>query len=170
MKLEGRPIRLRFAPRLSAHRGRLLAEADRGTPVHAGTFLRRREMVLEAELLKRPRELARIVAHELFHFVWLRLDNAARRSWEALLEAEARRRARGELGLSAEWRKRELSGADRRARSRRWREYVCESFCDSAAWVLAAGRTHEEHTLTQPWRHARRAWFRRLLERPVLSI
>jgi len=122
MKLEGRAIRLRFAPRLSAHRGRLLSEAAGGTPVHAGTFPRRREMVLEADLLKRPRELARIVTHELFHFVWLRLDNAARRSWEARLEGEARRRARGELGWSAEWRKRELSGADRTARSRRWRE------------------------------------------------
>jgi len=170
MKLEGRAIRLRFAPRLSAHRGRLLSEAAGGTPVHAGTFPRRREMVLEADLLKRPRELARIVTHELFHFVWLRLDNAARRSWEARLEGEARRRARGELGWSAEWRKRELSGADRTARSRRWREYVCESFCDTAAWMLAAGRAHDEHTLAQRWRRARRAWFRRLLARQVLSI
>jgi len=170
MKPAGRPIRLRFAPRLSARRGRLLSERAAGTPVHAGTFLRRREMVLDAELLKNPRELARILIHELFHFVWLRLDNATRRSWEALLEEELRGRARGELGWSAEWRKRGLAPADRARRSRRWRDYVAESFCDTAAWLLAAGRRHEEHTLAAARRRARRRWFRGLLARPDLSI
>jgi len=170
VKPEGHLIRLRFAPRLSARRGRLLSEAEAGTPVHAGTFLRRREMVLEAELLQNPRELARILVHELFHFVWLRLDNPTRRSWQAVLEEEARRRARGELGWSSEWRKRELAGADRTRRSRRWRDYVAESFCDTAAWLLSGGRRHDEYTLAATWRRARRRWFRRLLAHGRLSI
>jgi len=170
MKPGGRPIRIRFAPRLSARRGRLLSEAAAGTPVHAGAFVRRRELVLDAELLQNPRELARILLHELFHFVWLRLDNATRRSWEGVLEAEFGGRARGELGWSAEWRKRELVKADRARRSRRWRDYVAESFCDTAAWLLAAGRRHQEHTLAAAWRGTRRRWFRGLLAQGRLSI
>jgi hypothetical protein len=170
MILAGRPLRIRFAPRLSARRGRLLTEKEAGTPVHAGAFLRRRELVLDAELLEKPPELARILVHELFHFVWLRLGTPVRRSWEAVLEAESRGRARGELGWSAEWRKRELTAADRKRRSRRWREYVAESFCDTAAWLAAAGRGHDEHTLERRWRSPRRRWFRALLERGRLSI
>ena len=42
----------------------------------------RREVVLDSELLEQPAELMRILAHELFHFVWRRLDNRARRQWE----------------------------------------------------------------------------------------
>jgi hypothetical protein len=166
----GRPIRLRFAPRLSAQRGRLLSEAKAGTPVHAGTFLRRREIVLDAELLANPREMARIFLHELFHFVWLRLDNPTRRSWEAVLAEEVGRRARGELGWSSEWRKRQLNRADRLERSRRWRDYVLESFCDTAAWLPGRGRRHEEYTLEQAWRRTRRRWFRRLLAGGRLPI
>jgi hypothetical protein len=170
MRLAGGPIRVRFARQLSARRGRLLSEVAAGTPVHAGTFLRRREIVLDAELLKNPCELGRIVVHELFHFVWPRLDNLTRRSWEALLEAEFRRRARGELGWSAEWRKRELRAADRAQRSRLWREYVCESFCDTAAWLLPGGRRHEEFTLAPAFRRRRRRWFVRLLAGGAVSI
>jgi len=35
-------------------------------------------MVLDSELLSSPGELARILIHELYHFVWWRLDNATR--------------------------------------------------------------------------------------------
>ncbi len=58
---------------------------------------------------RQPRELARILVHELFHFAWVRLGNPARRSYEALVREEWKRRARGELGWSAESRKRALS-------------------------------------------------------------
>lgn len=166
----GLPLRIRFAPRLSARRGRLLSQAEAGTPVHAGAFLRRRELVLDAELLEQPSELARILVHELFHFVWFRLGTPVRRSWEAVLEAESRGRARGELGWSAEWRKRKLLRADRERRSRRWREYVGESFCDTAAWLAGGGRKHKEHTLQLRWRRVRGRWFRALLSRGGLSI
>ena len=133
--LEGAPIRIRFRRRLES--------GLHGTEVHAATFLRKRLILLETGLVCHRRELARILVHELFHFVWLRLGNPVRRSFEALLRREWRAGAAGELGWSAEWRKQALGARDRRQRTRRWREYVCESFCDSAAWWLAGKRPHD---------------------------
>jgi hypothetical protein len=66
----------------------------RGVDMDAGAFLRERRVVLARHL--RGRELRRVTVHELFHFVWWRLGNPARHSWEALLLAE---RARGESRL-----------------------------------------------------------------------
>jgi hypothetical protein len=132
-----------------------------GVEVHAGSFLRKREIVLDAGLLASPRELARVLTHELFHFVWLRLGNPGRRSYETLIAGEIRERVRGELGWSAEWRKRRLTARDRRERTRRWREYVCESFCDTAGWLLTGGGRHEEFTLDGRSRIRRRRWFYR---------
>lgn len=168
--LDGRPIRVRFAPDLRVRRGRLLSGGSTGEEVHAGSFLRKREMVLGAELLGDPVELVRICLHELFHFVWLRAGNPLRRSWEALMESELRRHARGELGWSAESRKRQLTARDRGARSRRWRAYACESFCDTAAWLLGAARGHEESTLARRFREARRQWFQGLLAQATLRV
>ncbi len=158
-ELTGRPIDIRFAPDLRVHRGQLLSGAAKGQPVHAGSKLRCREMVLESALLEEPSELARIFVHELFHFVWLRAGNVLRRSYEDNLKLEFGRGARGELGWSAEWRKASLKLRDRRVRSRRWREYVCESFCDSAAWAAGRKRVHDEFTLAPRFRTARRRWF-----------
>jgi hypothetical protein len=128
---------------------------DRHGPVHGGAFLRERRIALDCT----EEEFARAFIHELFHFVWLRAGNAMRHSFEALLEAEHRAGARGELGWSAEWRKKELRPAERRARSRRWREYCCESFCDTAAWLYAGLIAHPEFTLAKRFRGLRREWF-----------
>jgi len=68
---------------------------------------------------------------------------------------------RGELGWSAEWRKSKLTPLDRRERTRKWREYCCESFCDTAAWLYAGVRTHAEFTLAAAGRAERREWFRK---------
>jgi hypothetical protein len=155
---EGKPVRVVLRPALFAHRGTLLSGLDRGTPVHAGSFLRRREIVLDRSLRDEPSELARILVHEIFHFVWLRMGNQVRRSFEAQLDAEVQRNARGELGWSADLRKQALSPGDVRARNRRWREYACESFCDSAAWLHTGARDHEEFTLARRFRQARREW------------
>jgi hypothetical protein len=114
-------------------------------------------IVLDMELRSNPREHERIVLHELFHFVWVRLGNPHRLAWEALLFAERESRARGEAGWSAEWRKRELSDKDVSARSRRWREYCCESFCDTAAFAI--GGNDDESTLSRKRLAARAAWF-----------
>jgi len=115
-------------------------------------------MVLDAELLRRPRELRRIFVHELHHFTWVRLGNPQRRAYEELLAAESG--ARGELGWSAETAKLKLTPADRKARTRRWREYVCESFCDTAAWFYSASDKHPEWTLAARYRARRERWFR----------
>jgi hypothetical protein len=168
--LEGRPIALRALPELRAHRGRLLSGGSRGCEVHAGSFLRTREIVLDSALAARPGELARILVHELFHFAWLRAGNPVRRSWEALLAAEMRRGARGELGWSAESEKTLLAQADVHRRSRRWRQYACESFADTAAWMFAGLRTHAEFTLAARFRSGRRAWFRATFGDSGISI
>ena len=153
-------MKVRFLPSPRAHRGRLLAGEGAGSAVHAGAFLERREVVLDAALLASPSELARILVHEVFHFVWVRLGNGTRRSYESLLGEEMRRGARGELGWSAERRKRLLRAADLEGRTRRWREYVCESFCDTAAWLAGGVRRHPEFTLAPSHRRRRREWFR----------
>jgi hypothetical protein len=148
----------------------LRSGGDAGAEVHAGAFIHKREVVMESGLAAHPPELARVLVHELFHFVWLRAGNPIRHSYEVLLKNEMIRQAWGELGWSAESRKRSLKIADRLRRSRRWREYVCESFCDSAAWLLAGLRKHEEFTLGVRHRRARRDWFRSALARDKISI
>jgi hypothetical protein len=104
------------------------------------------------------------------HFIWLRLGNAARFRYEDLVRAEIAAGACGELGWSAEWRKEALCLADGANRTRRWREYCCESFCDTAAWIYSGVERHEEFTLGARWRRGRRAWFAEVLERRTLSI
>ena len=150
--LAGPPIAFSFTDRLTI----------RGVEMDAGAFLRERRVVLARHL--RGRELRRVTVHELFHFVWWRLGNPARHSWEALLLAE---RARGEAGWSAEWRKAALSEADRRHRTRRWREYACEAFCDSAAALWASP---VQCTLAPRWLARRREWFQATLGGRPLSI
>jgi hypothetical protein len=151
---------VRFQPDLTAHRGKLLSQAGLGQPVFAGSFLRKREIVLDAALSKDRRERSRILVHELFHFVWLRFGNSARTSWTHVLEAEFAARARGELGWSSEWRKQALSISE----GRPWREYACESFCDTAAWKYAQVGEHKEFTLAERWRGRRSAWFEEQIE------
>jgi hypothetical protein len=117
---------------------------------------------LDREVLVQRGDFERILVHELFHFVWVRLSNQARREWETLLCAEFRRRARGELGWSAEWRKNKLGAQDISARSPAWRRYACESFCDSAARLYSGLETHEEFTLSSRWVRRRAAWMSNL--------
>ena len=143
--LHGAAILVRRSPGLRDRRG----------AVHAGSFLRERRIALACPAA----ELPRIFVHELFHFVWLRAGNGRRHSYERLLSAECRAGARGELGWSAEWRRIALTAGDLRARSRRWREYCCESFCDTAAWLYSGLKEHPEFTLQRRFRHARRSWF-----------
>jgi len=146
--IAGRPVRLEVRRALRDGHGE----------VHAGAFLRERRIAFDSALAGDPREFARIFVHELFHFVWPRLGNARRWSWEALLRQELRGRARGELGWSSEWRKRALDPADAARRTRRWREYACESFCDTAAWAFAGVRSHPEYTLAGRFSERRRRW------------
>ncbi|MGO9008934.1 MAG: hypothetical protein ACLQPN_02440 [Bryobacteraceae bacterium] len=134
--------------------------------VHAGSFLRQRRMVIACTRAEFPR----VFVHEWFHFVWLRAGNRLRHDFEDLLAAERRAGARGELGWSAEWRKRALTAQEARNRSRRWREYCCESFCDTAAWLYAGATRHAEFTLAPRFRRRRQAWFARSIAGKQLSI
>lgn len=147
-QFRGRPVEVRYRDRL---------RDTAGNPAHAASFIRARLIVLDTDLRTDPRERRRILLHELFHFAWARLGNPRRFAWEVLLRAEMQARARGEAGWSAEWRKRKLSRSDIAPRSRRWREYCCESFCDTGAWVYGGGSA--ELTLSPRRSGARRAWF-----------
>lgn len=151
--LSGRPIRVEIHTTLGAH--------------HAATSIPRRVICLDASVLLRPGEFDRILIHEMFHFVWVRLPNAKRKEWERRLEIEITAHARGELGWSAESRKLRLTARDRRDRTRRWRSYACESFCDTAAWMYGSLRRHDEFTLSAVPRRRRRDWFRRSLQAGV---
>jgi hypothetical protein len=160
-RLEGRAIRIRFLPGLSAGIRKLYSNRVYGQPVYAGTFIRKRQIVLDLELAEKPKELARILTHELFHFAWVRLGNQTRRSYQALLEREWKQRARGELGWSAESRKSALSHhPPPTTHHPRYREYACESFCDTAAWLYSGVARHREFTLADRHRKRRAEWFR----------
>lgn len=154
--LAGEPIRVERHRNLRDRRG----------AVHAGAFLRERQIAFDCAAAEFPR----VFVHEVFHFVWRRLGNPRRRSYERLLADEFAARARGELGWSAEWRKQDLQDTDVSRRTRRWREYCCESFCDSAAWLYSGVKRHEEFTLAARFRVARRRWFSELTEAGKLSI
>jgi len=148
------PIDFEWRLNLRVAAGKLVQQG--GAEVHAAAYLRQRRLILDAALRRSPAELKRILVHELFHFVWVRLSNSERNSWAELISGEFQKHARGELGWSAEWRKDALK---RRAQGRRWREYLCESFCDSAAWHFSGpGAQSDEFTLAQRFARRRAAW------------
>jgi len=146
--LDGKPIRVAMRRSLGSY--------------HASTSIPKRVILLDRGVLALRGEFERILIHELFHFVWVRLSNAARRNWELVLCDEFARGIRGELGWSSEWRKGTLKRDNAFARDARWRRYACESFCDTAAWMFTGLRSHDEFTLPMPARVARRVWFRAL--------
>jgi len=110
-ELSGRPIRVEVRRSLGSHL--------------AATSIPRRLILLDAAVFARHGDFERILIHELFHFVWVRLSNQQRRAWEEVLGNELRARAKGELGWSAEWRKDALTRTDARRRTPRWRRYAC---------------------------------------------
>jgi hypothetical protein len=142
--LFGGPIHVRIEPSLGAH--------------WAATHIPHRVIRLDAAVLRKRGEFDRILVHEIFHFVWVRLGNPARRAWETLLAEERKQGVQGELGWSAELRQERLKAQDVRGRTPRWRHYACESFCDTAAWLYAGGR-HPEFTLARAARERRKRWF-----------
>ena len=166
-EFEGRSVSIGFLPELSAGSRKLYSKRKVGQPVYAATFMRKRKIIFDRELEQKPAEMARILAHELFHFAWVRLGNPARRSWGRLLREEWKRHARGELGWSAESRKLVLP---RRPPTKKWRAYVCESFCDSAAWLYSGVRGHSEFTLSKSNRVRRAEWFRAMFGDRAIPI
>jgi hypothetical protein len=158
--LSGVPICIRDGAELRAHKGKLLwGCGERGVAVHAASFLRGREIVLRTELLRDQRVFRFILVHELFHFVWARLGTPRRAEFTALLRREQTARTRGELGESSSLKKERLSPADCLRNSRAWRDYVCESFCDTAAWLYSAIGGDAACTLAKRCRDQRARWF-----------
>ncbi len=154
--LAGRPIRVSVRPSLGPHL--------------AATSIPGRTVLLDSEVLRRRGEFERILVHEISHFVWVRLSNATRRAWEQVLTHELAARAKGELGWSAEWRKRKLAAGDLRDRTLAWRHYACESFCDTAAWRFSGLKIHDEFTLAARYRRVRQSWFETRIEPGTLLI
>ena len=115
--------------------------------------------MLERDLFAADRMLRLIVVHEVFHFVWARLSNHARREFADLLLYEIGHRARGELGESAGVKKNLLTASAQSYNARLWRDYVCESFCDTAAWLYSGVKHHNSFRLAHRWRKRRHAWF-----------
>jgi hypothetical protein len=154
---------LKFLPELTAHRGQLLSgDPHRGRPVHAASYLRERRIVIESALLTQPVELRLILVHEIFHFVWLRLSNAQRDAYRSVLTGELSGRARGELGESSGVAKDALTKRDWISQSPNWHNYVCESFCDTSAWLYARVHSQQHFRLGARWRRRREAWFKSL--------
>ena len=158
-RISGAPIRVRFSPGLRASQNRLATAAEshasRWPEIHAGTFVRSRHTIVDVALLADSRELTRILLHELFHYVWARLGNSARQSFGQVLLAERAARSRGELGWSSELRRQYVQ----LPLGRSWREYVCEAFCDTAAWHYSGIGAHGEFTLAPRFRRRRAQWF-----------
>jgi hypothetical protein len=170
--LEGRSLRIRFMPALTVGSGKLYSRRSCGLPVYAGSYIRKREIVLDYELKSHPGELARILTHELFHFAWVRLGNPARRSYENIVRREFKDHARGELGWSAESRKSAFSHPLQPTSHNllTWREYICESFCDTAAWLYSGVRRHGEFTLGARYKTRRADWFFETFRNGPISI
>ena len=163
-----RAIHVSFRPHLTAYRGKLLSKSPKGDAVYAGSFLRKRKIILDEQMLRTPRVLERIFVHEVFHFVWSKLGSSLRASYERLILNEIDNGALGELGWSAESMKLQLAGSDSENRTRRWKDYICESFCDTAGWLFGSARQYSEMTLGRAERDARRRWFREhVVDRPL---
>ena len=155
--LKGKPISISVRKTLVAHRGRLVsANARAGSEVYAAAFLRKRQIVLEAGLLSNEPAFRMILIHELFHFVWPRLGNSARQEFKNILFEEQKKGARGELGESSSVKKELIRAGGSGAL---WRDYVCESFCDTAAWLYSGTNEDALFTLKRRWRERRQRWF-----------
>ncbi len=170
IQFSGAPIAVEFRPCLKAVGGQLRCGGERGTEVHAGSFLRERRIVLDSALLRDKGECDRILTHEIFHFVWWKLGRRRRLEYESWIAREMRERVAGEMGWSAEWRKANLQPVDWKEQTRRWREYLSESFCDTAAAHLLRLKDHAEITLAKPARRLRWNGLEELLDWDRLSI
>ena len=125
--------------------------------------------MLDLALLRDKAERDRILAHEIFHFVWWKLGRVRRAGYEDWIAGEMRDGVPGEMGWSADWRKSELQACDLVIRSRRWREYLCESFCDSTAALIVPAEHPPEITLSARARRRRLLCLEELLPWDRLS-
>jgi len=123
--------------------------------VHAASFLPRREIVFDEALLDHAPDFVNIVAHEIYHFVWRRLSNLDRKDWALLLEQE---QTPLHPGLSSRLR---FDAWVAKRTPRRWKDYVCEAFCDTAAGITSP------NIIISP---QRRRWFSHLMKKRKLPV
>ncbi len=123
--------------------------------MHAASYIRERSIVLESCLLKNRSLFRFILVHELFHFVWVRLNNAKRAEFGQILSRERKSKAKGELGESSEARKAQRPEPG----SALWKDYACESFCDTAAFFYSGVNRCSTTALSDPWLSRRKRWF-----------
>ncbi len=166
--------------RASRPKGERRAEGQlrKPKPAHAASFIPQRYVILDARLFRHRVELGRILYHEFCHFLWPRLGNSKRRRFADLLANELGRGVAGELGYSSEcrkasWTAREPGELRRSREGHRWRDYVCESFCDTGSFVLLGRERqerHSEYTLSRRARARRsREWLRLVLGAPLAA-
>jgi hypothetical protein len=127
--------------------------------VHAASFIRERRIVLEDTLLDNALDLQSILIHELFHFVWSHLGNVARSEYQELVRHEIKEGIKGETGESAGVAKCKLQAGDHDLPKSRWKNYVCESFCDTAAWFYGSRTNKHFMTLARTKLRRRELWF-----------
>jgi len=126
-----------------------------GEEVFAASFVARREIVLASELLDHAPALVEIFAHEIYHFAWCRLGNPERAAWADLLRIETKPK---HAGLSSRLRYDEFI---QQATDRRWKNYICEAFCDTAgAMTLPKANISSQ----------RKRWLESLRERRKLAV
>ncbi|MFZ0592841.1 MAG: hypothetical protein WAM39_20440 [Bryobacteraceae bacterium] len=124
--------------------------------------MRERRIVLEENLVSEARDLRLIFAHEIYHFAWRRLGNTRRAEYDSLLREELASSALGELGESSSVAKQEHVSQERPLGGNSWKQYVCESFCDTGAWLFSGVEEHRTFQLASRWRTKRALWFRSL--------
>lgn len=139
-----------------------MSKGNRGRAVYAGSFLRERRIVLEDSLKTQPSSLRLILGHEILHFAWWRLGNTRRAGFSELLACEYAAGARGELGESSLVAKDNYHSGRHAGGLQLWRDYVCESFCDTGAWFLAGVKDHDTFRLAGRWKRRRATWFQSL--------
>lgn len=175
------PLKIAVAERLRVHRSQLFVNQNSasgrshsGGHTHAASFIPQRYIIFRRELFRRRVELGRIAYHEFCHFVWPGLGNSKRRLFASLLEQEFREGLAGELGHSSAARKeklREPRRAGLAASPRAWRDYACESFCDTGSFVLLGKERrarHSEYSLNAAaCKRRSRFWSALVLELPA---
>lgn len=117
--------------------------------------------------MSEPRDLRLIFAHEIYHFAWWRLGSNRRAEYDSLLRAELAASARGELGESSSVAKREHVSRECPNGGNSWKQYVCESFCDTGAWLFSGVDELRNFQLAAKWRIKRASWFRSLPQMKV---
>jgi hypothetical protein len=124
-----------------------------------------RRIVLERQLLADQALFRLILTHELFHFAWPRMGNPLRAGFGDLIADELSGRARGELGESAAVSKQNFlarGGIDQK--DRHFRNYLCEAFCDTGAFLYSGVRASEHFTLAHRWIARRTSWFQEAID------